>query len=75
MGISKVLLFRQVIYHKSIRPLCQMEIIHFAISFPPAFHKQWICDIIETTATLPPRLLNAESSEKESLQAAALEHP
>jgi hypothetical protein len=33
MGISKVLLFRQVIYHKSIRPLCQMEIIRFANSF------------------------------------------
>jgi hypothetical protein len=27
----------------------------------PSFHKQEIRDIIETTATLPPRLLNAES--------------
>jgi len=35
-----------------------MEIIHFAKS---SFHKQEIRDIIETTATLPPRLLNAES--------------
>jgi hypothetical protein len=35
--------------------------------------KQETRDIIETTATLPPRLLNAESDEKESLQAAASE--
>jgi hypothetical protein len=74
MGISKVLLFRQVIYHKSIHPLCQMEIIRFANSFL-SFHKQEIRDFIETTATLPPRLLNAESAEKESLQATAIEHP
>jgi hypothetical protein len=51
-----------------------MGIIQFANSFL-SFHKQEIRDFIETTATLPPRLLNAESDEKESLQAAALEHP
>ena len=36
----------------------------------PSFHKQEIRDIIETTATLPPRLLNAESDKQESLQTA-----
>lgn len=45
MGISEVLLFRQVIYHESIRPLCQMEIIRFAIALP-SFHKQEIRDFI-----------------------------
>jgi hypothetical protein len=42
----------------------------------PSFHKQQeIRDIIENVATLPPRLLNAESGEKEILQATAFEHP
>ena len=72
MGISKVLLFRQVII---INPS-----IHYAkwksSAFPiPSFHKQEIRDIVENIATLPPRLLNAESDEKESLQTAASEQP
>lgn len=72
MGISKILLFRQVII---INPS-----IHYAkwksSAFPiPSFHKQEIRDIVENIATLPPRLLNAESGKKESLQAAAFEHP
>jgi len=73
MGISKVLLFRQVIYHKSHPPIMPNGniITRFA---KYSLSQQEIRDIDEPTATLPPRLLNAESEEKESLHTAAFEH-
>jgi hypothetical protein len=75
MGISKVLLFRQVIIITPLIHYAKWEIIRFAQFLPclPSTNKE-IRDIIENIATLPPRLLNAESGEKESLQAAAFEY-
>jgi hypothetical protein len=60
LGISKVLLFHQVIYHKSHPSIMPNGNIIIRFANPP-FPEQEIRDIIKPTATLPPRLLNAES--------------